>query len=100
MPRPLVTISVRWAFVPTYAVHHGRCGGSEIEVAGLRIDRVGPQRRAIHAVTEQADVAEQRVNPLTVGGRRFRRVAVLAVTPAHGRSLVRFALPADLPGLH
>ena len=79
-------------------VDHRRRRGAEVEIHRLRIEPRVPQRLAVERVGEQPDVAEIGVEPLAVGGRRFRREGVLAMTAAERHALVRFALPLQLAG--
>ena len=53
-------------------VHDRRRGGAEVQVHRLRVEARVPERRAVEAIGEQADVAEVGVEPLAVGGRASR----------------------------
>ncbi len=80
-------------------VHERRGRGAEVEIHRLRRPRLLPQQLPVERVTEQPDVAaKRRIQPLAIGGRRFRCVGVLAMPAARRLALMRFLLPQHLAG--
>ena len=76
-----------------------RAGGAEVQVDRCRLPLPLPQRLTVERETEQPDVLPERhVQALAVGGRRLRRVRVLAMASARRQPLVRLALPDDRAG--
>ena len=83
--------------VDAIAVDHGRHRRAPGVACFVRLEAMRPEQVAVEVVAKQAEISEEDVEPLAVGGRSLRGKRVLDVVRFGGNAFVDRFLPAHRP---